>query len=147
MKNLSLITLALVIVFAVNAFSATSPKSSPTGGDVVPFPKDYSEIQPSYECFLQVFAEDYFEKAFVASGTGSHGGQELVFNFADHELTLLADQQWLAIHWTKSGKFIAQATTVVGQEGSDDRVRMIFDTETTDHYASVSCSRVKTGTL
>ena len=138
MKHLPLITILLVCIFAFNAFAKTGSS---------PFPKNYSEINPTYDCYLQVFAEDYFEKSFRASGSGNHGGEETTFNFGLNEVTLLADHQWLAVHWMINGELVGQTTTVVGNNGSDERVVMIYNPKNTDHYTSVSCSRIRGGEL
>lgn len=129
MKSVGLILIALGLFFSNSKTSAKELNFN---------------IVPNYNCQVILAAEseeESFEEHFLADyASGSHGGREYEFKRKGHVLTVLASNNWMAIHWEKEGETVAEGHFVVSEAAGFHRVILLINPKNRNQQVSLDCS-------
>lgn len=134
MKNLTTF-LCLSLAFAANCAFASGDGPSL----ITPPPPE------SYHCHIIVFADDlkdgYVEQNFVAvaQATQTHGGQQYIFTLDKYKVSLLANDRWMGISWSKGQELIGETVFLRTQLSQEAQVLMLFNPKNSNEYASLDC--------
>lgn len=100
-----------------------------------------------YECRLLLVASDVKQGgdwSFTAGKTSDgHGGEASVYAQGEHELTIVANKQWLGISWKRKGVKIAESVFVLGStDKTKNRVAVVYDPSDSGDQISLGCDLV-----
>lgn len=102
------------------------------------------KLVPNYECQLIVVvdekSENMHEKFMADYASGSHGGREYRFNKGPQSVTVMASNNWMAIHWERAGQVIAEGHFAISKPSDFHRVILMLNPKNLDEQVSLDCS-------
>ncbi len=99
----------------------------------------------NYSCTVIVVADDLtdgsMEKTFdVLGSSASHGGNEILFEAENHEVTLLSNGKWMGISWKRDGELLAETVVARSDENQASQTMIVYNPANVDEQVSLSCS-------